>query len=70
MIWTSVFNGPEVSNKLPMFRQGPGSVIELSEGFVDYGNPIATYATNPQIMGDLLVSRVLRAGEREIRTDK
>ena len=35
----SVFNGPEVSNKSPMFRQGPGAVIELSEGFVDYGNP-------------------------------
>ena len=49
----SVFNGPEVSNKLPMFRQGPGAVIELSERFVDYANPIATYAADSQIKGDL-----------------
>jgi len=49
----SVLNGSEVSNKPPMFRQGPGAVIELSEGFVDYANPIATYAADSQIKGDL-----------------
>ena len=45
----------ESSNKPPMFRQGPGAVIELSEEFVDYGNPIATYAVDSQIKGDPLV---------------
>jgi len=42
----------ESSNKLPIFRQGPGAEIELSEGMVDYSNPIATYTADSQIPGD------------------
>ena len=55
----------ESSNKPPMFRQGPGAVIELSEGFVDYGNPIATYAADSQIKGDPLVYFELVNGRTE-----
>ena len=55
----------ESSNKPPMFRQGPGAVIELSEEFVDYGNPIATYAADSQIKGDPLVYFELVNGRTE-----
>ena len=33
----------ESSNKPPVFRQGPGAEIELSEGSLDFGNVIASY---------------------------
>ena len=51
----------ESSNKPPMFRQGPGAVIELSEGFVDYGNPIATYAADPIVYFELVNGRTEQA---------
>jgi len=55
----------ESSNKPPMFRQGPGAVIELSEGTVDYSNPIATYTADSQIKGDPLVYFELVNGRTE-----
>ena len=33
----------ESNNKPPVFRQGPGAEIELSEGSLDFSNVIATY---------------------------
>ena len=33
----------------PMFMQGPGSELELSEGSQDYTNPIASYTAFSQI---------------------
>ena len=39
----------ESSNKPPVFRQGPGAEISLSEGSEDFGNIIATYRADSQI---------------------
>jgi len=40
------------SNKPPVFRQGPGAQIWLSEGSQDFGNIIAIYTADSQIPGD------------------
>ena len=55
----------ESSNKPPAFKTGPGAEIELSEGTVDYSNPIATYRANSQIPGDTLVYLLLVNGRTE-----
>lgn len=55
----------ESSNKPPAFKTGPGAEIELSEGTVDYSNPIATYRADSQIPGDPLVYFLLVNGRTE-----
>ena len=55
----------ESSNKPPIFRQGPGAEIEISEGMVDYSNPIATYTADSQIPGDPVVFFELVNGRTE-----
>ena len=55
----------ESSNKPPIFRQGPGAEIELSEGSSDFGNIIATYTADSQIPGDPQVYFELVNGRTE-----
>ena len=55
----------ESSNKPPVFRQGPGAEISLSEGSEDFGNIIATYTADSQIPGDPQVYFELVNGRTE-----
>ena len=55
----------ESSNKPPVFRQGPGAEIALSEGSEDFGNIIATYTADSQIPGDPQVYFELVNGRTE-----
>ena len=58
-------NVKESSNKPPVFRQGPGAEIALSEGSEDFGNIIATYTADSQIPGDPQVYFELVNGRTE-----
>ena len=55
----------ESNNKPPVFRQGPGAEIELSEGSLDFSNVIATYTADSQIPGDPQVYFELVNGRTE-----
>jgi len=53
------------SRKPPVFRNGPGANIELSEGMVDFSKPIASYSADSQIPGDSTVFFELINGRTE-----
>lgn len=57
------------SNKPPVFRQGPGPQISLSEGSEDFRNIIAVYTADSQILGDPQVYFWLVNGPT-VRTNK
>merc|ERR1719342_1618590 len=55
----------ESNNKPPKFKVGPGAEIDLSEGSLDFSNPIATYTADSQIPGDTSVYFELVNGATE-----
>ena len=55
----------ESFNKSPSFYQGPGSSINLSEGFSDFSKPIATYLAKSNIPDDETVFFQLVQGRTE-----
>ena len=60
----------ESSNKPPTFETGPGSEIAISESYVDFGQPVATYTARSNVPGDdtvffqLMRGRTEQVGER------
>ncbi len=55
----------ESSNKAPKFETGPGSSIDLPEGYSDFGRSIANYTARSNIPGDETVFFQLVRGRTE-----
>ena len=59
----------EGDNKPPSFRDGPGSEIELQEGYTRFGEPVAKYTAQSNIPGDDTLFFHLVSGRTE-KTNK
>ena len=59
----------EGDNKPPSFRDGPGSEIELQEGYTRFAEPVAKYTAQSNIPGDDTLFFHLVSGRTE-KTNK
>ena len=65
----TIFKVREGDNKPPSFVNGPGSEIELQEGYTQFSQPIAKYTAQSNIPGDNTLFFHLVSGRTE-KTNK